>query len=68
MTIRKGVEAELSLHISVKEPARATRLPFRQSKGFIASEGYMTINGSSAPYEDSALPRKRETRLILPER
>ena len=56
MTIRKGVEAELSLHISVKE--QPEKLIYRFDNPKALSEGYMTINGSSAPYEDSAPPEK----------
>lgn len=56
MTIRKGVEAELSLHITIKE--QPEKLVYRFDNPKALSEGYMTINGSSAPYEDSAPPEK----------
>lgn len=54
MTIRKEVEAELSLHISVKE--KPEKFIYRFDNPTALNESYMTINGSSAPYEDTAPP------------
>ncbi|SUB89889.1 Uncharacterised protein [Porphyromonas macacae] len=56
MTLRKGVEAELSLHITVRE--RPEKLVYRFDNPTALNEGYMTINGSPAPYEDTAPPEK----------
>ena len=54
MTIRKDVEAELSLHISVRE--KPEKLIYRFDNPAALSEGYMTINGAAAPYEDISPP------------
>lgn len=54
MTIRKDVEAELSLHITVRE--KPERLIYRFDNPAALSEGYMTINGAAAPYEDMSSP------------
>lgn len=54
MTIRKDVEAELSLHITVRE--KPERLIYRFDNPAALSEGYVTINGAAAPYEDMSSP------------
>lgn len=54
MTIRKDIEAELSLHITVRE--KPERLIYRFDNPAALSEGYMTINGAAAPYEDMSPP------------
>lgn len=54
MTIRKDIEAELSLHITVRE--KPERLIYRFDNPVALSEGYMTINGAAAPYEDMSPP------------
>ena len=54
MTIRKDVEAELSLHITVRE--KPERLIYRFDNPAALSEGYMIINGAAAPYEDMSPP------------
>ena len=54
MTIRKDIEAELSLHITVRE--KPEKLIYRFDNPAALSEGYMTINGAAAPYEDMSPP------------
>ena len=54
MTIRKDIEAELSLHITVRE--KPEKLIYRFDNPTALSEGYMTINGAAAPYEDMSPP------------
>ena len=54
MTIRKDMEAELSLHITVRE--KPEKLIYRFDNPTALSEGYMTINGAAAPYEDMSPP------------
>ena len=54
MTIRKDIEAELSLHITVRE--KPEKLIYRFDNPAALSEGYMTINGAAAPYEDISPP------------